>query len=215
MKKVLIADPYSIVRLGVRQLLKDRFKDIELSEAKNLEAMNTLLEKGPIDLLILEINLLSGNQVKAVTSLKSKYKNMKVLVFTGMDESLYAFPFMKAGADGYLSKLTEDDETGRAIDAILFKDKKYLSEALKDESIQMMIGSYKSKGLSTQDLSAREKDVFRLLLNGKGIKEIGSLLNLHVSTVSTYRSRIFEKYGVTNIVDLVRSVRESEGEDIN
>lgn len=212
MKKILVADPYSIVRLGVRQLLKERFKEIELLEAHNLEKLHDVLEKNNIDLLILEINLLSGNQVKAVTALKAKYKNLKVLIFTGMDESLYAFPFMKAGADGYLSKETEDDETGRAIDAILFKDKKYLSEALKDESIQMMIGSFKSRGLSTQDLSAREKDVFRLLLNGKGIKEIGSLLNLHVSTVSTYRSRIFEKYGVTNIVDLVRSVRESEEE---
>jgi two-component system invasion response regulator UvrY len=212
MKKILVADPYSIVRLGVRQLLKERFKEIELLEAHNLEKLHDVLEKNNIDLLILEINLLSGNQVKAVTALKAKYKNLKVLIFTGMDESLYAFPFMKAGADGYLSKETEDDETGRAIDSILFKDKKYLSEALKDESIQMMIGSFKSRGLSTQDLSAREKDVFRLLLNGKGIKEIGSLLNLHVSTVSTYRSRIFEKYGVTNIVDLVRSVRESEEE---
>ncbi len=212
MKKILVADPYSIVRLGIRQLLKERFKEIELLESHNLETLTAILDKEPIDLLILEINILSGNQVKSVNALKSKYKNLKILIFTGMDESLYAFPFMKAGADGYISKETEDDETGRAIDAILYKDKKYLSEALKDESIQMMIGSYKSRGLSTQDLSAREKDVFRLLLNGKGIKEIGSLLNLHVSTVSTYRSRIFEKYGVTNIVDLVRSVRESEEE---
>jgi len=212
MKKILVADSYSIVRLGVRQLLKERFKEIELLEAKNQDTLHQILEKDNVDLLILEINLLPGNQVKAVTALKAKYKNLKVLIFTGMDESLYAFPFMKAGADGYLSKETEDEEIGRAIDSILFKDKKYLSEALKDESIQMMIGSYKSRGLSTQDLSAREKDVFRLLLNGKGIKEIGSLLNLHVSTVSTYRSRIFEKYGVTNIVDLVRSVRESEEE---
>ena len=144
--------------------------------------------------------------------MKGNYPSSKVLIFTGIEESLYAFPFMKAGADGFLSKDASEEEIETAITTILVKDKRYLSETLKDESIQMMIGAYKPKSSVNNELSAREKDVFRLLLNGKGIKDIGSLLNLHVSTVSTYRSRIFEKYGVTNIVDLVKNVREDETE---
>lgn len=210
MKRILIADPHAIVRLGLNKLFIDRFSNYEIEEVADLASMNALLERATYHLVILEATILGVNHVKTLSSLKTKYPSLKMLIFTSIEESLYAFPFMKAGADGFLSKNADQEEIETAINTIIIKDKRYLSETLKDESIQMMIGAYKPKGPSSQELSSREKDVFRLLLNGKGIKDIGALLNLHVSTVSTYRSRIFEKYGVTNIVDLVKSVKESE-----
>ena len=135
---------------------------------------------------------------------KEKYPNVKVLIFSSYDEDLYALPFIKAGADGYISKDAPEQEFKSALETILLRGKVYLSERMKEDSLSRLINSGKSQDDAEPRLSFREREIAQLLLSGKGVSEIAGMLEVHISTVSTHRARILKKMKVDNLMDLAR-----------
>jgi two-component system invasion response regulator UvrY len=204
MSDILIADDHPLMRAGTRQLVLNYLPDARILEADNFKKALIIVSEKPLDLAIMDIGMPGGNSVKMVEMLKMRRPKLKVLILSSYEESLYALPFIKAGADGYISKEAPEAEFKMALETVLLRSKVYLSESLKDKSLQQFMQQGKSLQDPTTKLSIREQEIVQLLIAGKGISEIAALLDIHISTASTHRARIFAKLGIDNVIDLAR-----------
>ncbi len=200
-KSVLIIDDHSIVRQGVFLLIRKHFANTDIFEASTLNDGKAIIKKEKINFIILDINFPEGNSMNFVEHLSIEYgDSIKILIFSALEETIYAFNFIKAGAHGFLSKLSEQEEIVRAFSKF-FDSGKYLSDELKERLLDNMIR--KSNASPIEMLSIRELEIARLLVAGLSNNEIASKLYIHKSTVSTYKTWIFEKLGINNIPALL------------
>lgn len=204
MKKILIADDHSIVRLGASVVINEKFPEVIITNAVTIKEVYDHLKSEKIDLLLLDINMPGGNNIKVIGECLALQSDLKILVFSSYDESIYALRYIEAGAAGYLNKNTAMEELGNAIQSIQERGK-YMSNDIKDLYVQRLTNTKSSmdKVNPLNKLSNREMDVAKHLIEGHGILEVSNLLNLSSSTISTYKSRIFEKLAITNIPDLI------------
>lgn len=202
--KILIADDHSVVRQGVSLVLREYFTDMEVVQADTFELTLDMLKRDTFRLILLDINLPGGNSITMIDAVKAIQQKAKILVFSAYDEEQYALRYIQAGADGYLNKLSSEEKIIEAVKTVL-KGGKYMGESIKNLLAQ-------HPGVMLHDnpfylLSNREMEIMLLLVNGEGNLEIANKLNIGMSTVSTYKSRIFEKVGVNNVVSLAEKYR--------
>ena len=204
-KHILIADDHGVVRYGIMLLVKDLFPHTEITQVGTFGDALRTVENKLVDLVILDINIPGGNNIQMLEMLAQKQKGIKVLVFSAYDENLYAVRYLQAGAKGYLHKQNSDQEIKFAINTVLSRGK-YMSQDVKDILINNSLNN-NNEGNPIKILSNREFEVAQMLISGYGITEISNLLALQMSTVSTYKNRIFEKMSVDNIVQLIDKFR--------
>lgn len=202
-KKILIADDYFVVMTGIKMILKKYLKNIDLEYALNYdEVFEKLADKNDYALLILDPGL-QGNQKKIIAEIKCKFPNLKILIFSTYNTA-EVVPFILEGADGYLNKLSHEDEIARAVLEVL-NTGKYYSKEIMDALIHHSVSS---KSNPLENLSEREKTVYNLLIKGYGNLEIANELKIHVATISTYKRRIFQKLGTNNLIDILEINRK-------
>ena len=204
MNNILIADDHSIVRFGTAVAINESFKDAQITHASTIKEVYSHLNFKRFDLLLLDINMPGGNNINVIKEILDLQSDIKILVFSSYDENIYALRYIEAGAAGYLNKNTAMEELNNAISSIQERGK-YMSPIVRDLYIQKLTSTKSSidKVNPLNKLSNREMDVAKHLIEGHGILEVSNLLDLSSSTVSTYKSRIFEKLGVTNIPELI------------
>lgn len=202
MKRILIADDHPIIRNGVIQIIKEiNSWDMEFLEANTFKEAEDILKDNRIDLLILDIKMPGMNAISSVTHLKRLFEDLKILIFSSYEEMIHATRYIQAGANGYLQKDSDEKEIQSAVYSIIEKGR-YLSTRMAEEII---FNNHAVKRIAENPfslLSNRETEVAQLMINGLGNLEIANELNLKESTVSTYKTRIFEKLGVRTITDL-------------
>lgn len=137
--------------------------------------------------------------LEVLTDLKRLYPKMPVLILSIHPEDQYAVRALKEGASGYMNKETAPEELVRALRKII-NGGKYVSSSLA-EKLASMLGS---EAPPHEHLSVREHQVMLLIASGNTITRIAEEMSLSVKTVSTYRSRILEKMGMTNNVEITR-----------
>lgn len=196
-KKILIADDHFAVRFGTALILEKHFINIIIDYAENYNDVETKLKTERFDLVILDIHMEGSLFTNMIKELKSIQENLMVLIFTASDEAL-AIKYFREGAEGYLNKLENEKGIVNAINSI-FEKGYYLSPKL----INTITNSTPKKDLKDV-LSERELQVFRLLLKGNGNLEIANSLNIHLTTASTYKKRVFTKLKVTKLIELVK-----------
>lgn len=199
-KKILLTDDHSVVRQGISMILKESYNDLIILHAADFAEALTVLKNNSIYLIVLDISIPEGKGVQMVEMIKSINSEIKILVFSAYEEELYAMRYLKAGADGYLNKLSSESEFRKAFKAMI-EDGTYMSEAIKKKIINASLNKKSDNPLDI--LSNREMEIARLLVKGEGNLEIANKLNLQNSTVSTYKNRIFEKLSINNTVALV------------
>lgn len=197
----LVADDHSIVRNGLALVIKSTFDNAFVYEAGTFNEIQTFVSEIQIDFLILDISFPEGSVLRMLPGLKALQPNMKILMFSSYDEEVYAVRYFKAGADGYLSKLSTPDDIQHAL-VTLSQDGKYTSEKIKDKIIASFIHKKSDNPLET--LSERELEIATLLVKGYGNLEISNELDLKATTVSTYKTRVFEKLNITTIPALIQ-----------
>ncbi len=208
-KKILLADDHNVVRQGVSLILKEHFNDVSIYHTDSFKNVITNLEENSFDLLILDINLPEGNSVTMIEKARAVQKELKILIFSAFDEEQYALRYLHAGANGYLNKLSSEDDILEAVKTVL-SGSKYVSDKVKDKIYENVINNSPVNPLDT--LSNRELEIAGLLAEGEGNLEIANRLNIQMSTVSTYKNRIFEKLEVTNLISMVEKYKlYSEG----
>jgi DNA-binding NarL/FixJ family response regulator len=207
MIKILVADDHAIVRYGTIHLIKQAFPSVSVSDAENLDQVIKYLNDESFDLLILDINIPGGNSLQMLDVVRLRQPKIKILVFSGYDEQLYAIRYLQSGADGYLHKNSPENELQIAITLIL-NGEKYISNPIKECLIK---GLDENKSLTShnplKNLSNREIEVLQSLISGLSLAETGTRLNLGISTISTYKQRIYEKLNISNMVELIEKVR--------
>ena len=203
---ILIADDHAIVRYGVSKIISglDLSANVLLVETFNEVIQH--LDKQPIDLIILDINLPGGNSIQMIDAIKFRQAATHVLIFSAYDERLYAIDYLQAGADGYLSKSATEEETRLAIRTLL-NGEKYMSAYTRQVLLQKISRAPLKNSNPSEQLSVREIEVMNMLAKGIALVKIAELLNLQVSTVSTYKTRIFAKLGVDSIVGLLDKIK--------
>lgn len=203
-KKILIVDDHLVVRLGLELLLSDFFENLEFYAAETFEECLKKIEKLDFDLIVLDINLPDGEKTEMVKKIKIINRNLKILVFSAHEEVNLAARYIKAGAEGFVSKLSDDTVVLSAVKEILAGNVFYSDEIKKAikyvETIDL--------DLEMSKLSKREFEVAKLLVKGYGNLEISNKLEIKMSTVSTYKLRIFEKLHITNTIELLSVFNE-------
>lgn len=200
----LIADDHSILRQGVSLIIKDLFLNATVHHAGNFKDTFKVFRDTKIDLLILDIHFPDGNSLHILKEIRSIQPNVKILMFSGYDESIYATRCLNAGASGYLNKETSEEEMKNAIN-MMISSGKYITQNIKDRILESYISKKPTNPLDL--LSNREIEVARLLIKGYGNLQILETLNIKKTTVSTYKYRIFEKLQIDNLASLIEIFR--------
>ncbi|MCX6800124.1 MAG: response regulator transcription factor, partial [Candidatus Falkowbacteria bacterium] len=197
--KVFIVDDHEIIRRGLKMILKEEADIIVVDEAQNgLEAI-AKMKILQFDIMLLDLNMPGINGLELIHKLKSLNPKIRILVLSIHPEDQFALRALKAGACGYLSKDVDMGELVVAIRKIHTRGK-YLSTVLA-EHLAFDIAQESDVNLH-EKLSNREHEIMRMLATGKKVKEIAAELSLSISSVFTFRTRIFEKLNVKSNVEL-------------
>jgi DNA-binding NarL/FixJ family response regulator len=206
--RIIIADDHSVVRQGVSLILREAFKDIEIVHTDTFPNALDILKNKSFDLLLLDINLPGGNSINMINEVRNIRENIKILMFSAYDEEQYALRYIHAGVQGYLNKLSSEETIIEAVKTVL-DGGKYISYKVKDKIFENALNKMPDNPLDA--LSNRELEIAGLLVRGEGNLEIANRLNIRMSTVSTYKSRIFEKLEINNVVSLLEKFRLYNG----
>lgn len=207
MIKVLIADHHPIIRMGVRNVLESASGFEVIADVATTSELFEKLEKASPDVVILEMDIPEINGIATLRKIKKEFPDIRVLMFSGQSEDVYALSTIRAGAFGYLSKTA-------AIDYIISGVRKVAegNMFITNELAQRLAfdeGTQKPRRFFRK-LSTREVEVLKLLASGKRNKEVALGLDLNEKTISTYKARLMRKLNVDNMVDLLQQARALE-----
>lgn len=209
---LLVVDDHPIMRFGITQLIQVE-TDLEISaEAGTAAEALQLLENTPIDLAIIDLSLPDRNGLELIKDIRAMYPEVRCLVVSMHDENLYAERVLRNGGRGYLRKVEAAKKLVSAIRQVLAGGI-FVSEALSARIMEHIAGG--SESTSPIDcLSDRELEVFRLLGEGNGSRDVAGKLNISVRTVDAHRAHIKEKLGLKDATELVHhAVRWVESND--
>lgn len=187
----------------IKEVLGDQ---VMIKDAATFEQALDQLKTDSFDLLLLDINIPGGDNLDMINAIRLRDNAVKILVFSSYDEHIFAFRYIQAGAQGYISKESGEAELKKAILNVL-DGNIYLSEAMKEQRLKQMFNKKTSVSKPLEDLSNRETEVMNLLIKGYSTTEIADVLHVRLNTISTYKARIFEKLEVSNIVELIAKVK--------
>ena len=201
--KVLLGDDHRIVREGLKQVLADD-PEIEVrAEATHgqevLDAVQALGGSAGLDVVLLDIAMPGRDGLDVLQSLRSLWPQLPVLMLSTYPERQYAVRCIKLGAAGYLNKSADPDVMIAAVRKVAAGG--VFVTPITADALASAVGGASGKA-DAEALSHREHQVFRLLILGRSVSEIGAQLQLAPNTVSTYRARILEKTGTRNDVEL-------------
>ncbi len=196
----LVADDHTVVRQGLSMIIKEIYTHATVFQVENFVSILEVLKHNPIDVLILDINFPDGNSITLIPEVKKLRPEVKIMIFSAFDETVHALRFFNAGANGYLNKLSEEDEIKLAI-STLVAEGKYISDITKEKILNSYLLGKKMNPI--EHLSGREIEIARLLVKGYGNLEISNALDIQKTTVSTYKKRIFEKLQIDNLAALI------------
>ncbi len=198
MKRIILADDHSFIRLGLIQILKDEYPSVEITEAGDGESLVKEVTLHDFDLVISDLDMPGRSGLEALEQIRLIKPDLPVLILSIYPEDLYAVRVLKAGASGYMNKNAAPYELITAIQRISL-GKKYITPEIAEKLLDINTGKQPHEILSN-----REFEIFKLLALGKTITQISESLSLALTTVSTHRSRIMEKLGLSSNSELTR-----------
>lgn len=198
----LIVDDHPLFRQGLVSVVEDNPHYMVTGQAASIAKAMNLLEAEEPDMMLIDISLGEESGLELVKNVKALKPHIPMLVISMYDEVIYASTSLKAGAKGYLMKQEAAKTLMGAIEEIL-KGKVYLSDAMRERMIDTMVAQQSDTPMDpVETLSAREKEVFRLIGNGYGVSEIAEKLNLSFKTINVYRDNIRRKITVNDTGEL-------------
>lgn len=199
--RILLIDDHAVVREGLRRILEVHDPDTRVVEAGTALQALEILRHEEFDLAILDISMPGMSGLEFLRRVRPEFPRIRILVLSMHAEDQYAIRAFKAGASGYVTKDSASRELAGAVRRI-HSGGRYVSAALAERMVQQFNGDTPSPGLA--QLSNRELDVLRRLVDGQRPTDIASSLHLSVKTISTHKRRILERLKLPSLAALVR-----------
>ncbi|MFN3874830.1 MAG: response regulator [Flavobacteriales bacterium] len=200
-KRILLAEDHALMRRGITYVLQAEVPSAQLVEARTCAELLERLSFGPYDLLVLDVVLPDGNTLDVLPGLVARYPDLPILMYSMSAESIYADRAFALGAKAYVSKMDEEQELVKAARALLrgitYRTPSQELRLLDQPSLRDWSDPFRA-------LSGRELTVMDYLLRGKTVGDIAETLKVTSSTAATYKARLFNKLGVTNLIELQR-----------
>jgi DNA-binding NarL/FixJ family response regulator len=201
--KVLIVDDHPVVREGLAMHLSTQ-PDLEVcGEAEDLPGALALMASARPDVAIIDISLKNSNGIDLIRRIKDRHDEVRILVWSMYPENLYAERALRAGAQGYMDKGQATHHVLDAIRAIL-QGQVYASGKLANQLLQRVVGRKPEERPAIDSLSDRELEAFQLIGEGMTTESIAEKMHVSPKTVETFRARIKEKLGISNLSELIQ-----------
>ncbi|MDF2634567.1 MAG: two component transcriptional regulator, LuxR family [Pelosinus sp.] len=204
--RVVLADDHKLLRAGLKLLLEANSSIEVVGEASDGLETIELLEKITADVAIIDLSMPNMDGIACIKEIKSKGYKLSIIVLTMHEDENYIKEVMHAGAMAYIQKASVDTELFQAIQAVS-EGRIYLSQQSTQALLSLMLHDKSADERNQQDpysvLSAREREVLKLLAYGYAIGEIAATLSISTKTVDTYKTRIMEKLNFTHKREIV------------
>ena len=201
--KVLLADDHTLVRAGMRSLLKEIAGVEVIAEASNGREAVELVDKHQPDVVLMDIAMSGLNGLEAAARIIKSHPQCKVIILSMHSTEEYVTKALQIGVAGYLIKDAATSELELALRAVA-RGEKYLSPAISTH----LIDQFKSRpaeletGLET--LTPRQRETLQLIAEGHTTKEIAEILGVGPKTVETHRAQLMERLNIHDVAGLVR-----------
>jgi len=202
--KALVVDDHTIVRDGICALLA-LAADIEVvGEAENgREALDKIRQLDP-DVVLMDISMPIMDGLEATRRIRKEFPGTKVLVLTQYADKEYIFPIIEAGAQGFISKTSASSELTSGIRAVHRGDSFLSPVAAKAFVEDYQLGSMREREDPYQQLTDREREILKLVVEGYTVQEIADMLVLSPKTVEGHKTNLMAKLEIHNKTDLVK-----------
>ena len=201
--KILLIDDHKLIKIGIKVLLED---DGKISVIDDCASKTEFLEKikdNIYNLFICDISLPDGSGYDILEIIKEKKLDTKVIILSMYEDKSYIKKALRLGASGYVTKSTAHEEILQAIEKVIVKDEIYLN----DKYAKIFYELFKED--KEIELSEREKEVGRYIVEGYTLTDIGEKLFLSVKTVDTYKKRLMEKTNTKKRSELVEYLKNN------
>lgn len=199
--KILLIDDHKLIKLGIKVLLEDNEEFSVIDDCASKKEFLEKISNYSYDLFICDISLPDGSGYDILEIIKEKKLNTKVIILSIHEDKSYMKKAFKLGASGYVTKSTAHEEILQAIDKVMFKNDIYLNEKYATIFYELF------KEDKEIELSEREKEVGRYIVEGYTLTDIGEKLFLSVKTVDTYKKRLMEKTNTKKRSELVEYLK--------
>jgi len=202
--RVVLADHHSVVRAGLRAMLEEQLRGIEVvGQARNGREALALVQQHQPHILLTDIVMPEMTGLEATIRVVKDFPNVKVIVFTLHSSTEFVWKALKAGATGYLCKDTDAEELGIAIRSVL-DGKTYLTPSVSKKALDTYMQRMGTTKPVANLLTRRQREILQLIAEGKSLKEIAKRLNLSVKTVESHRTLLKIRLDIHDTAGLVR-----------
>lgn len=201
--KILLIDDHKLIKIGIKVLLEDNEEFNVIDDCSSKKEFLEKIINDSYDLFICDISLPDGTGYDILEVIKEKKINTKVIILSMHEDKSYMKKAFKLGASGYVTKSTAHEEILHAIDKVMFKNDIYLNEKYATIFYELF------KEDKEIELSEREKEVGRYIVEGYTLTDIGEKLFLSVKTVDTYKKRLMEKTNTKKRSELVEYLKSN------
>lgn len=198
MIRVLLADDHAIMRDGLKEILATVEGFELIGEAANGNEVLAALQQIRPDLLLMDMSMPGISGISLLEKVKHLYPKLPVLVLSMLDDAHIVFRAIQSGADGYITKDRPASELVAALSKVAAGDR-YIDPIVAEKIVFYNAGA----DMPHNKLSSREMDVYKMLIEGKSVKEIGELLFISSKTVSSHKVNLMEKMGVESMAELI------------
>ena len=200
---LLVVDDHPVVREGLSELLNQQ-PDIDvIAQAGTAEEAMISLRSAKIDVAIVDLYLPGISGIELIRMIRSEFPSLPVLVLSMLDEQFYAERALRAGAHGYVCKLEASEKVITAIRKV-YEGDLFVSDEVARQMLLRMVAGESDDESAVGGLSERELEVFQLIGQGYGTREIAQMLNLSIKTIESYRANIKQKLNLKNASELVQ-----------
>ncbi|MGB2603461.1 MAG: response regulator transcription factor [Candidatus Sulfotelmatobacter sp.] len=203
-KRILVVDDHPIVRQGLALMVNREADLVVCGEADDATSAMLVLASSRPDVLIVDISLNGPDGLDLLKNIRTTHPTLPVLILSMHDESIYAERALRAGANGYIMKQEATERVLVAVRRILAGEI-YVSDRVANKMLKHYItGTGTLRNSSIADLSDRELEVFRLIGEGHGTRQIAEELHISIKTVESYQAHIKEKLSLRSARELMQ-----------
>ena len=195
--RILLADDHAVVRTGLRKVVEEIPGMQVISEAENGPQVFSTLEKEAIDCLIIDVTMPEFEPISAIRQIHATYPAMKILIVSAYDDDIYVQGLLNVGVNGYHLKDQPLNDLKLALERVLAGER-WLSTPI----INKLLGK-SQQNVSSEQLTGRQRELLRLLRDGKDNQSIAQEMGLSIKTVENHLTRLYRQLNVQSRLEAV------------